>query len=255
MQVSSTAAFSRRLARTAARRAAAAKSALFRNAGTAVQSAERGAPPRPVRACFPRGAAPAPRARAAARAQAACRPMLRLSCFSGAAYDAADAALRNAAARGDVEGVTAALARGADVDCRSADEPDTPLFLAVLLPTTDAAAALLKAGASVHARNSHGAAAARSSRRGPGAGGRRAVWRRWGCNAPQPRDAHRQRRSCPHTRASAAAAPRRRAPGAGSRPARNRAARDCRGAVSRWALLRRSPVDGLQGKRRSCFLC
>ena len=83
---------------------------------------------------------------------------MRLGCFSvRLQYDAAEQALRTAAARGDVDGVKAALARGADVDTRSEDDSDTPLALAVQLPTIDCAVALLKAGASVHARNSHGA--------------------------------------------------------------------------------------------------
>ena len=118
-----------------------------------------------------------------ARRGCGCRAMssrLRLSCFSGVAYDAADAALRDAAAAGDADGVKAALARGADVDCRSADDPDTPLFLAVMLRTTEAAAALLKAGASVHARNSHGAHQPRSQRRSAMRRCQLGVWRRWG---------------------------------------------------------------------------
>ena len=109
------------------------------------------------------------------------------SCFSpGPQYDAAETALRTAAARGDVDGVKAALKRGAHVDCRSdPDDPDTPLFAAVLLPETETAAVLLKAGASVHARNSHGAWPARRGR------GRRrglAAWDRRGvAQAQQPR--------------------------------------------------------------------
>ena len=142
---------------------------------------------------------------------------LRLSCFSGVAYDAADAALRDAAAAGDAEGVKVALARGADVDCRSADDPDTPLFLAVQLRSTDAATALLKAGASVHARNSHGAAQPRLPRAGPPCGCHPQAGRRWGGKCVTAA-ASRQRHRCPHTRAGHADAPRRRAPGGACSP-------------------------------------
>ena len=160
---------------------------------------------------------------------------LRLSCFSGVAYDAADAALRDAAAAGDADGVKAALARGADVDCRSADDPDTPLFLAVMLRTTEAAAALLKAGASVHARNSHGAHQPRSQRRSAMRRCQLGVWRRWG-GGRVTATAALQRRSCPHPRAGGAGAPRRRAPGARSSPhARPRCGR-LRIALSRVQL-------------------
>jgi len=88
------------------------------------------------------------------------------ACFSARPqYDAAETALRTAAARGDVDGVKTALKRGAHVDCRSdPGDPDTPLFAAVLLSETETAAVLLKAGASVHARNSHGAWPARRGR-------------------------------------------------------------------------------------------
>lgn len=101
-----------------------------------------------------------------------------LACFGGGAVSdgegaqrAAEGALRAAATRGDAEGVKAALAKGADVDCRSESFPDTPLFNAVQHASLEAAEALLKAGASVHARNSHGALPGARSR-GADHGGR-----------------------------------------------------------------------------------